>query len=1329
MKKSKRILSMLTALAMTASAFASMALPASAAETELFSYDFESGSPWAISYGGSYEIVNNTFESVTGVTGKVYDLRSNAEIKGGRNATLTMPEAKSADYMKLTFDWFTNNSNRNNGDDLTFEDSNGNKIFTVGDRGQKVVIGSTTTELDFNQWYTIEAVLDFNTKQVITATASQNNEVKATVKHIPFESAAADDLGKLYVNFYRSSGNNSDAGSGMMIDNFTGASVTDVYKTVTLTVSKGGTATADADVTFDGTSGFKTDANGQIKFGVADGTYAYEVSAAGCEDASGNATATGSVTVSGTDATEPVEYGLKTYTAVPTTVNVISGSRSMTAPRTAETATSEAYTVEVFDQETLPIDDADIVWSIAPTDEKVSINATTGVVTVAKGFDGGASHVKDFTVKATVTKNSQSKEATRALKVSDYLFYESGIDGSSYGTTEAHEVSGTNYITTGSTKNSTATITLPEPITFTAGTAETVTFDVAMIKQNVYTFKRNISIVGTGKDDKDNTVDKTIASVDFVNYDIGTDATWSSSNSTLGTTWGSVGSLNNWTNISILFATYQNGETRATLTIGENEVDLGTVDADNITKITLNVGDCGGGTDRYVAMKDIIVKAEDAAALDISGSRNFTSIPDNTITKDYEVLALMFEEGETFEWSTTIPNATITVDPADSKKAVLTVPDTVTAGGKIKVTSSKSREAEADITIAKAVVTSYDLEGTTTVHYKDDATAAYTLTNVKDQNGDDITEYVNPKWSLKGRDAVTLPKATFTVDASAVGDAVAIFPTYEGTALKSVETAPIKITAAGDVEIEGKNGQKVFLWDSLSGIKPLAAAQTITGDDVDSVNYITNTGVLNVHEKQNETVVATVLDNQTAEKDVKIDTFYLTDEPAIVDNKVDISALVTDDAITGYQVTTVKAGNVATAVVDKASVTDNKISVTEGLDLDDGDEFEIAPVYSLAENASAVMPDDAYNIIVTATAGSEGARRTDVYINDQMIINNLNQGSDGFKVSGSIPSPADYTVKDVVIAGGSAKLDLSHDNAKNGNKKTDVVVKIAKSPSIIDRVKKIYVLGDSLVAKYYDHENPKLYTVTGQDSDGKDIWTATADGDPKLVREGWGEALKDYVQNAEVVNLGNSGVTAEGLLGSAFTNVRESAQKGDIMILESGYNDKTYTTVDKMKAAVKQMVTEAEAMGLTVFVVTPNATIHSGGEYAGAVQWASYMRETVSELRADGSSAILIDLAADSSAYLQNRFGEAIKTTDDKGNVTYSIPAGVSDKVYPVYNNVGDKLHSTLNAANCWAAIVAKGLYDNNSTRSLVDTSISYTFTDSEGEVVVNPLTIVPAAK
>ena len=164
----------------------------------------------------------------------------------------------------------------------------------------------------------------------------------------------------------------------------------------------------------------------------------------------------------------------------------------------------------------------------------------------------------------------------------------------SYGETEHHTVGGGDYITTGSTKNLENTITFPEKIEFKPGTAQLVSFMTTM-NTKVYTFQRSVKLATAEGTD--------LVTLDYVNLDIGTNAAWSSTTSILGTTLGSIPAVDKWQKVTVLFKTNTNGVTKAIATVGDTETDLGKITGQDLGEIKLKVGDCGGGTDRYVALK------------------------------------------------------------------------------------------------------------------------------------------------------------------------------------------------------------------------------------------------------------------------------------------------------------------------------------------------------------------------------------------------------------------------------------------------------------------------------------------------------------------------------------------------------------------------------------------------------------------------------------------------------------------------------------------------------------------------------------------------------
>lgn len=70
---------------------------------------------------------------------------------------------------------------------------------------------------------------------------------------------------------------------------------------------------------------------------------------------------------------------------------------------------------------------------------------------------------------------------------------------------------------------------------------------------------------------------------------------------------------------------------------------------------------------------------------------------------------------------------------------------------------------------------------------------------------------------------------------------------------------------------------------------------------------------------------------------------------------------------------------------------------------------EVAPIYETSMNTLVAIPSDSYDVTITANNG----KRTDVYVNDQMMFNNINQGSDNWTIGRNVAESTDYTVHDI----------------------------------------------------------------------------------------------------------------------------------------------------------------------------------------------------------------------------------------------------------------------------------------------------------------------------
>ena len=506
---------------------------------------------------------------------------------------------------------------------------------------------------------------------------------------------------------------------------------------------------------------------------------------------------------------------------------------------------------------------------------------------------------------------------------------------------------------------------------------------------------------------------------------------------------------------------------------------------------------------------------------------------------------------------------------------------------------------------------------------------------------------------------------------------------YTITAVSNVnpdKKAELKVTI-GDFEtftnenVEISGPRAYVVGDTTGGTYKVEKAVDSFGDDVASllptakwsssntaVAEITEDGVLTVKGEGTTTITATINNGgkeSTLTVDVTVATYSITSNT--VGSTVDISSLIKSDAITGYLVTVADANKNKLA---QATVQANGNTVAVPTYSGTAASVEVAPVFEYAIGDPAklgtlgggyeiAIPADSYNFTVKDTGA-----RTDVYVNKQMIVNNILQGGSAVNT---------FTVNDVVVNEGVANI-TKDDEAGAPN----ITLTITKSPSNVNRVKKVYVLGDSLACIYYNG-------ASGPDSN----W-----------QTGWGQLLDKYLtDDVEIINLANSGSTANRLVGTAFTQIAASAKTGDIVLIESGYNDRTYDSKEIMTAALNTMIDGTKANGAIPVLVSPNASAHT---YGASVSWTGVMEEV-----AENTQTAYIDLSQASYNYYETRFG------------------GNKDAFRSVYA-VSDGLHLTYNAAQCWAAVVACGLI-NLDMGEIVKADATYTFTDSVGDVTVGP--------
>ncbi len=311
-----------------------------------------------------------------------------------------------------------------------------------------------------------------------------------------------------------------------------------------------------------------------------------------------------------------------------------------------------------------------------------------------------------------------------------------------------------------------------------------------------------------------------------------------------------------------------------------------------------------------------------------------------------------------------------------------------------------------------------------------------------------------------------------------------------------------------------------------------------------------------------------------------------------------------------------------------------------------------------AKTLDGVFEDGYYDITFKKAETGRG----DIYVNGAMVGNNVDQADADRKVTDG----ALYTAEDVKITGGKISVSMT-----DGSTMLDYV-KVEKKPDGYERPQRVYIIGDSLACIYYgDFEQP----VGGG-------------------RSGWGQMIGDFL-NVPVTDLANSGQYAAGLYRDAFPGVMANAEAGDILLIECGYNDRSYSTRDEMRTTVKKMIDECRAAGIIPILVTPNASQH---DYKPSVVWSSYLKDVAID-----KDCQLIDLSKESYDFLYSLYGDNAD--------------GVVTKNYNLTEVGGDTLHSSYAAAYKWAAMVAQGMKDLG-YGGIVNTDYKYTFTDTLGNVI-----------
>lgn len=867
----------------------------------------------------------------------------------------------------------------------------------------------------------------------------------------------------------------------------------------------------------------------------------------------------------------------------------------------------------------------------------------------------------------TITGNVGGVTASKDIIVYGYDYFEPGRGTATYGSPRMEIINDTPMVVwpASQTANATTTITLPEPVALANGTAKMITFKNIWTTQTVGAQERSLTF--------NNSKGDAVIAIDFAGGTVVTDFSKVDGNYT-GTRIGLLaGNAGEESEATFIIKTDAEGKNSAVLSYNGESIEIADLGQDlgDIASYTMK-GGASAPDARLLALVDMKISNSDVKMVELKGADNVARISGKTAKSQYTASIFSQAEGETFTWAVT-GDAGVTID----QDGVLYVEESVAPETVVTVSFTSDINPEKtdskEVTIKDyASVVSYEIEGPIAVNAG--GSAQYNVVNIVDEygavvdmpvsfeigSGSDIAD-ITADGYLTGKSA---SETVYT--ANQTGSAVKMTAVYrsDGT-LESVSTEDISLTEGEVVDMTAPEGQRVFVWNAVSGENAMVPAVTATQSD----DYMAG-----------QVVVKAVIGNpgKTVEgtKTVELIKSYITGDVTSDTTNVDISELSNITADTEYRVTVVKNDGSYTVTDDVAAI-DGIVTI----DTTDAAKYEVSPILvkeSVGDARNGVdfaVVDGRYDVTVKKSTGNRG----DIIANGYIIGQNVDQYGKFRAPSGSV-----YTALDVVSDGGLLTISTGGYD-KDGYLLDYIIVK--QAPTIVERKQHVYILGDSLVSTYYGEVEGVTDSQTG-----------------------WGQVLDQFINDdVNVTNLAESGNYAQGLYESVFKTVMYAAEPGDILIFECGYNDRNYPSslgsdtarYENMKNYMQLVNDESKAKGIDLVFVTPNASTH-GTAWKADVQGTGHVVAKAEEM-----GTPYINLAAQSFAYME--------------------PKGV-DYCTTNFLATGDNLHSSYLAAMVFAGIVADGLVDlGGNFAGVVNQNAQYELSDAEGTTISIPVEIPTA--
>ena len=1335
MKKTKRLLSALTALAITASAFAGFAIPASAESAN------------------NSVAINETFDSgVTTGEGYVWDVATTANWNGGtgeagKQGTLSTSAVSLSDNKDKQILTFANGIGGPQKDvEISFDAGSGRGFGQAACEWYITFKSTDNTELFKLQlqsggWAFSSSLIVGDNKQLTNYTfaETQMTSVSAYVSFAPnggtvtfgnvsADFAAGSDIGSITVT----TNGVSDQGRPFIMDDFIMNTVNKQLVTFNISSSESGQSVAGAKLIIDEDE-YVVPESGTVEAYYLPGTHSYGVQFSrhrAIADVSFNITA---------DATNNVPVELEYLgEPVPTSI-VIGGGSEYIYKKMMNDSSSEPFTATVYDNAGLVMDNVGVEWSLAGQPDTISVDEN-GVVTVTPDYMLTDDNGVDVTVRATVPGTEVKQDATIHIRnvarvgsfavagpavvkdgvktdftivdVKDQYGNDYEMETASHTFTDVREQKAT-VIRAYYSDGNISKIEAENDVAVTGGSCTVVSKPIAGLEEKVFLWDSlsgmrplapaaEMAVIGAPTYTMTSTDEKAVISGLGITTNVGTSRSEEvtitvsldgASNPVTATktveVYGydfyepGVGEASygkprmevvNDVN-SIVWPKSASANSSTTITL-PTPVELAPSTAKMITFDNIATTKVVGSQERSLSF--VNSEGKNVISIDFAGSSvvtGWSKVDGNyTGTEIGKLNAIGVSSSATFLIKTDadgVSSAVLSYNGSTLAEYTLENAGDIAA---IKLGAGAGAPDDRLLTLTNIIISDSNVPEVEIIG--DDKIAKISgIVASKKFKGSVFSKSEGETFTWSVADEQGSPIDGVTIDAESgvlsVTDAVAAdtVAVISYTSSLSTEASPKcathKITikdfaAVQSFEIDGpvavNAGETVTyaaknVVDEYGDKVTMPVSFAITeGSDIASINAETGEVTTSADKLGSYTVSVTV--GNPGKTSVLTTTATVAKYSEIGEGTgsvvVDVTKLANYAVDTQYLVTTATAEGVLVNQTETAS-TDGKVTV----DLTAAAKYEVSPIYTY-DNVGDVsggkdipVCDGRYEFKFVKANMTRG----DIYVNGIMVGNNVDQDGKGKTPAASSP---EWVVDDVLVQGGKATVTMKDNTSEMKS------IEVRKNPSILERKTHLYILGDSLVADYH-----KTFDYsTGNKPVAGDAQT------------GWGQVLHEFISDdINVTNLAESGNYAKGLYSPAFAGALASAEAGDYIIIECGYNDANYSSESEMKEYLEKMADDCEAKGVTIIMSGPNFGPARGDTNSGSAKFTGGVLAS-----AEAKGVLGINLSAAGKAYYEAK-GWTSEYWSQNFNCYYD-------------GAVQDNLHLSYHGAMLHASLIAQAISD-----------------------------------